>query len=87
MLFILEHNTSIMGSMNSIIGKNCGKFQKAFFAKFSAYFQKRNHKDNFVEDSLNCILDVVIHIDCFTYVKNLTITPSFCLLFQYYICM
>ena len=30
MLFILEHNTSTMGSMKSIIGKHFGKFQVAF---------------------------------------------------------
>ena len=30
MLFILEHNTSIMGSTKSIIGKNFGKFQNHF---------------------------------------------------------
>ena len=31
MLFILEHNTSIMGSMKSIIGENAGKLPKANF--------------------------------------------------------
>ena len=30
MLFIMEHNISIMGSMKSVIGKNYGKIQKAF---------------------------------------------------------
>ena len=34
MLFILEHNTSIKGSMKSIIGKNFGKFPKAHWANF-----------------------------------------------------
>ena len=34
MLFILEHNTSIMGNMNSLIGRNFGKFQKAIWANF-----------------------------------------------------
>ena len=34
MLFILEHNTSIMGSMKSIIGKQFGKFPKAFWTSF-----------------------------------------------------
>ena len=29
-LFILEHNINIMGSMKSIIGKHFGKFPKAF---------------------------------------------------------
>ena len=29
MLFILEHNKSIMGNMKSIIGKNFWKFPKA----------------------------------------------------------
>ena len=38
-LFILEHNTSIMGSMKSIIGKTFGKFSKAYWANFWAYFQ------------------------------------------------
>ena len=33
-LFILEHNTSIMGSMKSIIGKTFGKFPKAFWVNF-----------------------------------------------------
>ena len=34
MLFILEHNTSIMGSLKSIIGKNFGNIPKAFWATF-----------------------------------------------------
>ena len=34
MLFILEHNTSIMGSMKSIIGNNFGNFLKAFWTNF-----------------------------------------------------
>ena len=34
MLFILEHNTSIMGSMKSIIGKMFGKFPKAHWGSF-----------------------------------------------------
>ena len=34
MLFILKHNTSIMGSMKSIIGKNFGNIPKAFWAIF-----------------------------------------------------
>ena len=34
MLFILEHNPSIMGSMKSIIVKNFGKFPKAFWVNF-----------------------------------------------------
>ena len=29
MLFILEHNTSIMGSMKSIVGKSLGNSQKS----------------------------------------------------------
>ena len=33
-LFILENNNSIMGSMKSMIGKNFGKFSKAFWANF-----------------------------------------------------
>ena len=34
MLFIVEHKTSIIGNMKSIIGKNFGKFPKAFGPTF-----------------------------------------------------
>ena len=34
MLFILKHNTSIMGSLKSIIGKNFESIPKAFWAIF-----------------------------------------------------
>ena len=34
MLFILEHNTSIMESLKSIIGKNFGNIPKAFVQFF-----------------------------------------------------
>ena len=34
MLLILKHNTSIMGSTKSIIGKNFGNIPKAFWAIF-----------------------------------------------------
>ena len=34
MLFILKYNTSIMGSIKSIIGKDFGKFQNAFWTDF-----------------------------------------------------
>ena len=34
MLFILKHNTSIMGSMKSIIGKNFENIPKALWAIF-----------------------------------------------------
>ena len=34
MLFVLEHNTSIMGSMKSIMSKSFGKFFKAFWTNF-----------------------------------------------------
>ena len=37
MLFILEHNTSIMGSMESIAGTTFGKFPKEFWANLWAY--------------------------------------------------
>ena len=33
-LFIMEHNTSIMESMKSIVDKNFGKFPKAFEQSF-----------------------------------------------------
>ena len=33
-LFILEHITSIIGSMKSIIGKNFGKFPESFWENF-----------------------------------------------------
>ena len=33
MLFILEHNTSTMGSMKSIIGKDFGKFPGSILGK------------------------------------------------------
>ena len=35
--FIMEHNTSIIGSMKSIIGKNFGKFSIAFWENFWVY--------------------------------------------------
>ena len=34
LLFILEHYTSTMGNMKSIIDKKFGKFPKAFWANF-----------------------------------------------------
>ena len=34
LLFIMEHNATILENMKSITDKNCGKFQKAFVTKF-----------------------------------------------------